>query len=138
MEKITIQTAIPSDLKTVWEAYTSPEHIVNWNFASDDWCCPEAKNDLKEGGTYFARMEAKDGSFGFDFKAIYSHVDPQSSLTYKLEDGRDVKTSFERDSQGVIVTTVFDPESQNPIDMQRDGWQAILNQFKSYVTSLKG
>lgn len=136
MEQITIKAIIQSDLKTVWEAYTQPKHIVHWNFASPDWHCPHAENTLEIGGTYSARMEAKDGSFGFDFKAIYTDITPLSSLTYRLEDGRIVTTTFSKEQSGIKVTTTFDPENQNPVDMQRDGWQAILNQFKYYVEQL--
>ena len=130
--KITIQSNINGDVSKVWEHYTEPIHIVNWNFANDDWCCPSAENDLKVGGKYAARMEAKDGSFGFDFEATYDEVLLQERFTYTMPDGRKVTTSFEKNGNQTTVKTVFDAEKENPIDLQRDGWQAILNNFKKY------
>ena len=117
----------------MWEAYTRPADITQWNFASDDWCCPSAEADLKVGGAYRARMEAKDGRFGFDFEAVYEEVEPQRALTLAMSDGRKARTTFESAGGGTKVTTVFDAEEQNSLEMQRDGWQAILNSFKSYL-----
>lgn len=134
--KITIQAIINKDIETVWDCYTSPEHITKWNFASDDWCCPRASNDLHIGGKYNARMEAKDGSFGFDFEAIYDEVNEQELLKFTMSDGREVIVTFSSIEEGTSVVVTFDPESQNPIEMQRDGWQAILNNFKTYTESL--
>lgn len=130
--KITIETVISADKAKVWDYYTNPKHIVNWNFASDDWCCPKAENDLKIGGVYNARMEAKDGSFGFDFKAIYSVIKPFDLFSYNFEN-RVITVNFEALSNGTKVTIAFDPETQNSIEMQRNGWQAILNNFKKYT-----
>ena len=132
-QKITIEATISASPEKVWEYWTSPEHITNWNFANDDWCCPSAENDLQVGGTYKARMEAKDGSFGFDFEAVYDEVIPLKTITYTLEDGRVSSTDFEDLGGTTKVTTVFDAEMENPIDMQRDGWQAILENFKKYT-----
>lgn len=132
-EKITIDATVDAPLATVWERYTSPDHVTQWNFASDDWCCPSASNDMRVGGKYAARMEAKDGSFGFDFEAVYTDLAPQKSFTYVMPDGRAVTTSFENLGGKTRVTTVFDAETQNPVDMQRDGWQAILNNFKAHA-----
>ena len=134
MEKITINAKINAHAKDVWEYYTNPVHIIKWNFASDDWCCPKAENDLKIGGKYMARMEAKDGSFGFDLEAVYSEVTSYESFTYGLEN-RDVTVNFigKKDHTEVIIK--FDPENENPIEMQRNGWQAILNNFKKYAES---
>ncbi|HRE40811.1 MAG TPA: SRPBCC family protein [Ignavibacteria bacterium] len=131
--QITISADINADLKKVWDYYTKPEHIVNWNFASDDWCCPTASNDLKIGGKYIARMEAKDGSFGFDFSATYTNINPEKEISYKLDEERQVLTTFENKDGVTKVTTSFEAESSNPIEMQRDGWQAILNNFKKYT-----
>ena len=133
--KITVQTTISADRKKVWDYYTDPKHIVNWNFASDDWCCPNAENDLQVGGKYKARMEAKNKSFGFDFEATYNEIVGGEKFTYTMEDGREVNVSFEDlgDRTNVIIT--FDAEKENPEEMQRDGWQSILNNFKSYVES---
>lgn len=132
-QQITIETTIDSPVKRVWEAHTTPADIIQWNFASDDWCCPSAEVDLRLGGTYKARMEAKDGSFGFDFEAIYEELDPLNALTLAMGDGRKARTTFEPLGDKTRVTTIFDAETQNPIEMQRDGWQAILDNFKSHV-----
>jgi uncharacterized protein YndB with AHSA1/START domain len=131
--QITIDVTVAQSPEIVWEQYTHPKHIVNWNFASDDWHCPKAENNPMVGGAYFSRMEAKDGSFGFDFKAVYDAVIPNEKLVYTLEDGRKVTTLFEKVGNATTVTTVFEAENQNPVDMQKAGWQAILNNFKSYV-----
>lgn len=131
--KITIEALIAASPKKVWDYYNSPKHITQWNHASDDWHCPKAENDMKIGGTYLARMEAKDGSFGFDFKAIYDEIIPMAKVAYTLEDERKVVTTFEKQGEQTKVTTVFDAEGMNPIDMQKAGWQAILNNFKRYT-----
>ena len=131
--KITIEALIAADIEKVWDYYNTPKHITNWNFASDDWHCPKAENDMKIGGIYNARMEAKDGSFGFDFKAIYDEIIPMAKVAYTLGDERKVVTTFEKQGIQTKVTTVFDAEGMNPIDMQKAGWQAILNNFKRYT-----
>lgn len=132
-EKITIDASIKASPEKVWQYYTEPEHITQWNFAAPSWCCPSASNDLRKGGKYFARMEAKDGSFGFDFEAIYDEVNAPSKMAYTLGDGRTVQMTFAKEGNYTKVTTNFDAETTNPIEMQRDGWQAILNNFKNYV-----
>jgi len=131
--QITIGTTIDAPVERVWKAYTTPADITRWNFASDDWCCPSAEADLKVGGSYKARMEAKDGSFGFDFEGVYDEVDPNKAVTLAMSDGRKARTTFEPTDSGTKVTTVFDAEEQNSIEMQRDGWRAILNNFRTYV-----
>ena len=136
MSTITIKTTVAADPELTWKCYTDPEHITKWNFASEDWCCPNAENDLTVGGVYKARMEAKDGSFGFDFEAVYSKVDEPNSLSYTMPDSRVVTTSFQSDSGSTLVTTVFDAETENDEEMQRNGWQAILDNFKKHVESL--
>jgi uncharacterized protein YndB with AHSA1/START domain len=133
MEQITIETQISETAGTVWEKYTHPEHITKWNFASDDWCCPYAHVDLKVGGKSVSRMEAKDGSFGFDFEVTYTKVIPLQLLQYVMEDGRTAEITFKEENGKTTVTISFDPEDQNPVDMQRQGWQSILNNFKKYV-----
>ncbi len=130
---ITIEATVAAPPDRVWQAFTTPADITGWNFASDDWCCPRAEVDLRPGGRYLARMEAKDGSFGFDLEGIYEEVTPPSALTLVLSDGRKARTTFERVTGGTRVITEFDPEGQNPPEMQRDGWQAILNNFKAHV-----
>jgi uncharacterized protein YndB with AHSA1/START domain len=132
-QQITVATTTTAPVERVWEAYTTPADITQWNFASDDWCCPSAEADLKVGGVYKARMEAKDGSFGFDLEAVYEEVEPYKAVTLAMSDGRKARTTFEPAETGTQVTTVFDAEAQNSIEMQRDGWQAILNNFGRYV-----
>ncbi len=136
MSTIKIENAINAPAAKVWEAYTDSKHIVNWNFASDDWCCPNVENDLKAGGKYKARMEAKDGSFGFDFEAIYDEVIPEKKIVYTIADGRKVTNTFDEKSNETRVITEFEAENQNPPEMQREGWQSILDNFKKYVESL--
>ncbi|MBK9040977.1 MAG: SRPBCC family protein [Bdellovibrionales bacterium] len=131
--KIQIETTISTTLPKVWQYWTEPNHITKWNFAVPEWCCPRASNDLRVGGKYSARMEAKDGSFGFDFEAIYDEVVDQKNIAYTLSDGRKVITSFEQQGPVTKVTTVFDAENQNPVEMQKSGWQSILNNFKKYA-----
>ncbi|WP_420386285.1 SRPBCC family protein [Roseivirga sp.] len=132
-QKITIEATINTNIQTAWDSYTQPEHITQWNFADDSWHCPSAENDLKVGGKMKSRMEAKDGSFGFDFEGIYDVVEDKKRLVYHLEDGRVVETTFADQGNSVLVTTTFDAETQNPIEMQRDGWQAILNNYKKHT-----
>jgi uncharacterized protein YndB with AHSA1/START domain len=133
IQQITIATMIAAPIERVWAAYTTPTDITQWNFASDDWCCPSAEADLRVGGRYKARMEAKDGSFGFDFEAVYDEVEPYQAITLAMGDGRKARTIFDATKNGTKVTTMFDAETQNSLEMQRDGWQAILNNFRSYV-----
>jgi len=131
--KITIESVVHAPIASVWRAYTKPEHITQWNQASDDWHCPRAENDLRVGGRYVARMEAKDGSFGFDLEGIYSEVTLQKSLAYVMGDGRHVRVTFEDQNGATKVRTLFDAETQNSPKMQRDGWQAILDNFARYA-----
>lgn len=135
-KKIKIESLISANGTKIWECWTKPEHITKWNFASDDWHCPKASNDLKAGGKYAARMEAKDGSFGFDFEAVYDEVTIPTKLVYTMEDGRKVITEFEPIEEQTRVITVFDAESENSEEMQRNGWQSILNNFKKYVETI--
>ncbi|SMC86566.1 SRPBCC family protein [Primorskyibacter flagellatus] len=132
-QKVTIEATIDAPVERVWKNYTTPADITQWNFASDDWCCPSAEADLKVGGAYKARMEAKDGSFGFDLEAVYEEIEPHEALTMAMSDGRKARTTFESAGGKTTVTTTFDAEDQNSIDMQRDGWQAILYNFKRHV-----
>ncbi|MEZ5853561.1 MAG: SRPBCC family protein [Hyphomicrobiaceae bacterium] len=131
--KITISTTTSASLERAWRAFTTPTDIIQWNFASDDWCCPSAEVDLRVGGKYNARMEAKDKSFGFDFEAVYEEVEPQKALTLLMGDGRRARTTFEAVGSGTKVTTVFDAEAQNSLEMQRNGWQAILDNFRRHI-----
>jgi len=131
--KITVEATVNAETKKVWDCWTTPEHITKWNFAAENWQCPKAENDLRVGGKYFARMEAKDGSFGFDFEAVYDEVIDGKKITYTMGDGRQATTTFENLDSITKVTTIFDAEDSNPIEMQQEGWLAILNNFKKYV-----
>ena len=133
MTPITIQTTIKAPLEKVWDYYTKPEHITKWNHASDDWHCPHAENDLRVGGKFLSRMEAKDGSFGFDFGGTYGQVEMHKLIEYVMGDGRHVKVNFEPINEEVKMVIVFDAETQNSEEMQRQGWQAILENLKKYT-----
>jgi uncharacterized protein YndB with AHSA1/START domain len=133
---ITVQTIINQPIEKVWECWNTPNHIQNWCFASSDWHCPKATNDLRIGGKFSTTMAAKDGSFGFDFEGIYSQVVQNQCISYDLEDGRKVNIRFEQTPEGVKITEDFDPETENAPELQQAGWQAILNHFKTYVDGL--
>ncbi len=133
--KITVSAEISADVIKVWDYYTKPEHITKWNYASGDWHCPKAEIDLRVGGKMNSRMEAKDGSFGFDFEAIYDEIVNHKKITYTMLDGRMATTDFESSGSQTKITIVFDAETQNSVDLQRTGWQAILDNFKKYVES---
>jgi uncharacterized protein YndB with AHSA1/START domain len=137
-QKITVKTTVAAPVEEVWSAYTTPDDITQWNFANDDWCCPQAEVDLRTGGKQIARMEAKDGSMGFDFAGTYEEVKPFEALTLVLDDGRGSRTTFAEESGKTHVVTTFDAEAQNPIEMQRDGWQAILSNFKAHIEGKRG
>jgi len=131
--KITVEALVAADAKKVWDYWNKPEHITQWNFAHESWQCPSAENDLRVGGKYKARMEAKDGSFGFDFEVIYDEVVDQKKIAYTMLDGRQSTTTFVEEGGKTKVTTIFDAETQNDVEMQRGGWQAILDNFKKYT-----
>ena len=131
--KITIETRVKADLKIVWDAWNNPEDIKRWNAASDDWHTPQSAVDLREGGKFSARMEAKDGSMGFDFEGTYTRIVLRKIIEYKLGDDREVKVEFTEAADGVLVKETFDAESQNSPEMQRQGWQAILDNFARHV-----
>jgi uncharacterized protein YndB with AHSA1/START domain len=131
--KITVNATINADAKKVWDYYTQPAHITKWNFADPSWQCPSASNDLQVGGKYSARMEAKDGSFGFDFEAVYDEVVEGKTFTYSMPNGRQVVVVFDENGNQTEVIVTFEPEEQNSLEMQRNGWQAILNNFKQYT-----
>ena len=131
--RITIETFVKSDIDSVWEAWNSPEDIKHWNAASEDWHTTSSSVDLREGGKFMSRMEAKDGSMGFDFSGMYTHVDKNQLIEYELDDGRLVKIEFIEEDEGVKLVETFDAEAENSPEMQRDGWQSILNNFTRYV-----
>ncbi len=132
---ITVSALVNAPVQKAWEFWTTPEHIVNWNFASDDWCCPSASCHLTPGGTFSWRMEAKNGSMGFDFSGKFDTVSPPEKLTYMLEDGRQVAVEFKEQGSATLIEETFEPENENSPDLQQEGWQAILNNFKKFAES---
>jgi uncharacterized protein YndB with AHSA1/START domain len=135
-KEITVKTEVHGSIKSVWESWTLPEHIVHWNFAADSWHAPAALNDLTIGGKFSYRMEAKDGSEGFDFSGVYTEIVEHKVIAYTMDDGRTARVIFEENGDSTIVTEVFEAEQMNPVEMQREGWQMILNNFKRYTESL--
>ncbi len=133
---VTVYTAISSDINKVWDLWTLPEHIVKWNYASEEWHTPRAENDLRKGGKFTSRMEAKDGSFGFDFWGIYDEIEIYDHIFYTLGDERKVKVTFSRNEDKTIVTETFESESENSPELQKTGWQAILDNFRNYAESI--
>jgi uncharacterized protein YndB with AHSA1/START domain len=133
MTKITVEATIKAPVEKVWKLWTLPEHITKWNHANDEWHSPRAENHLRPGGKFSIRMEAKDGSFGFDFEGEYTEVKANELIAYVMSDGRRTEITFTGAGNETKVTETFDAEETNSIDMQRDGWQAILNNFKKYA-----
>ena len=135
MEKITVSTTVNAPIEKVWNTWITPEHIINWNTPSADWHTPFAENDLKTGGKFKSTMAAKDGSMRFDFEGIYTSVENHEKIEYKIADGRKVIVLFDDLGDRVKITESFDPESVNPLEMQKGGWQAIMDSFKKYTES---
>lgn len=133
MEQVTVTTTVKAPVKKIWDIWTLPIHIMHWNNASPDWQTTFAENDLKQGGRFTSRMEAKDGSFGFDFSGMYTKVKQYEQIAYTMDDGRKVNTSFVAEGNATNITTVFEAEDQNPVEMQKSGWQNIMDSFKAYV-----
>ncbi|MGV8135283.1 MAG: SRPBCC family protein [Mangrovibacterium sp.] len=131
--KITVETTVKAPVEKVWETYTSPKHIVKWNSASDDWHTPKAENDLRTGGRFLSRMEARDSSAGFDFEGVYDEVKRNELIAYSMADGRKAEIIFTAENNETGMKIVFDAETENPVEMQREGWQAILDNFKKYT-----
>jgi len=130
---ISVQTKINAPVEKVWKNWITPEDIVKWNNASEDWHTTLATNDLRVGGKFHSRMEAKDGSIGFDFDGVYSIVKTKSQIEYEIGDGRKVRIDFTANGKDTRIVETFESEDTNSIDIQRTGWQAILNNFKKYV-----
>lgn len=130
---ITVESMVNAPVEKVWQYWSMPEHITKWCAASDDWHTPRAENDLRVGGKFLSRMEAKDGSFGFDFGGVYDEVETNKVIAYTIGDGRKVKITFTSQGSTTKVVETFEAEDQNPIEMQRGGWQAILDNFKKYT-----
>ena len=131
--KITVDTVANASLDQVWDAYSNPADIKQWNSAQDDWHTTRSEVDLREGGRFSSRMEAKDGSAGFDFEGTYTRVEPQKVIEYRMSDGREAKVEFEERPGGVHVKVTFEAENEYPPEFQRAGWQAILNNFGRHV-----
>ena len=132
---ITVESTINAPVEKVWEIWTKPEHITKWNNASDDWHTPRAENDLQVGGSFVSRMEAKDGSMGFDFGGVYDAVRKNEYIEYTIGDGRKVKVTFNGQGNKTKVVESFEAENINSLEMQQGGWQAILDSFKKYTES---
>lgn len=135
-EKITVECTVLKPIESVWKSWTEPQHITQWNNASDDWHTPHAENDLKVGGKFSSRMEAKDGSIGFDFWGIYDKVIKHECIEYTMGDNRKAWVTFTGSGNTTKITETFEAESENSLELQKTGWQAILNNFKKYTESL--
>jgi uncharacterized protein YndB with AHSA1/START domain len=132
--QISLSTNIKAQIERVWAAWTTPEDITQWNFASSEWCCPRAELDLSPGGAFVYRMEAKDGSMGFDFEGTFTEVEPMKLIKFKLGDDREVSVSFSKSDGGtVIVEETFEAEDEHSAEQQRQGWQAILENFRVHA-----
>jgi uncharacterized protein YndB with AHSA1/START domain len=130
---ITIQTTVQAPVEKVWKYWTMPEHIIKWNNASDDWHTPRAENDLRVGGKFLSRMEAKDESMGFDFEGVYNSVKKNEQIGYQIADGRNVIVDFTNNGSETKIVSAFEAESTNSVEMQQQGWQSILDNFKKYT-----
>lgn len=130
---ITIEATVNAPIEKVWKYWSEPQHITKWAFASDDWHAPASENDLRTGGKFSTTMAAKDGSFSFDFGGVYDKVEKHKTIDYTIGDGRKVTNSFTSSGNETKIVQSFEAEEQNSIDMQRGGWQAILNNFKKYT-----
>lgn len=134
MNTIEVETVVNSPVEKVWEYWTRPEHVTSWNHASDDWYCPEAKNDLRVGGSFSFIMSSRDGTNSFDFSGIYSRVEDFKEINYSLGDNREVQVIFEKMGESSTrVTEIFEAETENSEDLQRSGWQSIIDNFKNYT-----
>lgn len=132
---LTVTNTIHSTIEKVWDCWTNPKQIVHWNFASDDWHAPHASNDLQVGGKFSFGMAAKNASFQFNLEGEYTEVIPYQKIAYTMADGRKAIITFSTNENNVVVTESFDPENENSLEMQKKGWQAILNNFKKHVES---
>lgn len=135
METITVRAKVKGDIDKVWKMWTLPSHIIRWNHASDDWECPKSENDLRVGGKFSAIMASVDGKHSFEFGGTYTRVEEGKRIDYSMADGRKASVAFEAEGDSIVVTETFDPESENPREMQQGGWQAILDNFKKHVES---
>ncbi|MBX7205536.1 MAG: SRPBCC family protein [Bacteroidia bacterium] len=133
---ITVKTIVNASIEKVWDCWSTPEHIKQWNNASPDWHTPAAENDLRAGGAFFFTMAAKDGSFSFDFGGTYDVVQLHEKIAYTIGDGRKVEVLFSSNGNETAITETFEAENMNPVEMQQAGWQAILDNFKRYTESV--
>jgi uncharacterized protein YndB with AHSA1/START domain len=133
---ITVVTAVKAPIEKAWELLTTPEHIVKWNFATDEWCCPSATNDFRLGGAFNWRMEAKDGSMGFNFTGSYDEIEPNKSIKYILDDGRKTEIFFSSSGESTEIIEIFEAENSTSLEMQQTGWQSILDNFKKYAEAI--
>ncbi|MGC3943025.1 MAG: SRPBCC family protein [Chryseolinea sp.] len=134
-QSITVETLVDAPVEKAWRYFSEPDHITKWAFASDEWHAPYADNDLRKDGKFKTTMAAKDGSFSFDFEGVYTNVVPNKTFEYVMPDGRKVRVDFVADGGKTRIKETFDPETQNPVDMQRAGWQAILENYRRHVES---
>ena len=130
---ITVETTVPVSPELAWEYWTKPAHITQWNQASEDWHTPRAESDLRAGGKFSSRMESKDGKYGFDFGGTFDEVEPPRLLASTLGDGRKVRVTFESVASGTHIVETFEAESENSVELQRQGWQAIMDSYRKYV-----
>lgn len=135
--KITVETLVNAPLSRVWNAWSNPDDIKQWNTAQDDWHTTHSTVDLREGGSFLSRMEARDGSVGFDFEGTYTRLVPERTIEYRMSDGREVEVQFVESADGVAIRSTFDAETENPPEVQRQGWQAILENFGRHVESTR-
>jgi uncharacterized protein YndB with AHSA1/START domain len=131
--KITVETLVNAKLNKVWDAWNNPSDIKQWNTAQEDWHTTKSTVDLREGGKFLSRMEAKDGSEGFDFEGTYTRIVPKKAIEYRMSDGREVKVEFVERAGGILVQETFDAETENTPELQRQGWQAILDNFRRHL-----
>lgn len=134
---VTVEATVKTSADKAWEAWNGPEHIIHWNFASDDWHCPAANSDLRVGGAFGATMAAKDGSMSFEFGGVYDIVEPAKKLAYTMGDGRRVEVTFDQQGEQTHIVERFEAEGMHPVEFQKAGWQAILNNYVKYTESLK-
>lgn len=131
-KKIKVEVIVEKPIEKVWQFWTIPKHITNWNFASEDWHCPKAENDLKKGGKFSFTMASKDDKISFDLGGVYDKIIENEQISYSLDDGRKVDNHFKKIEKGTKIVSIFEAEKSNPIEMQQNGWQAILDNFKKY------
>lgn len=134
-EVIKIETKVNAPVEVVWKKWTNPEDIIKWNQASDDWHTTKAENEVITGGKFISRMEAKDGSMGFDFEGVYDNIKINELIEYTLGDGRKVRVEFIQDKNKTMISESFEAEKTNSVELQRSGWQAILDNFRKYTES---